>query len=125
MIEIADAARSDGPWLGDDDAPWPNQTNRRAHWRHYLRRDSLLELANGPVRCMILDISGSGASIECGARLEVGQRVMLQVPEIGPVPGVVRRVNDHGCALSFEFPPDRQESLATELHVLADLRRFL
>ena len=125
MTDIADAARGDGPLLEDDDAAWPERANRRGHGRHYLRRDSLLELADGPVRCMILDISGSGASIDCSARLEVGQHVMLQVPEIGPVPGVVQRVRNHGCALRFEFPPERQEALATELHVLADLRRFL
>jgi hypothetical protein len=82
------------------------EQNRREHPRFPPKEPrSLLKLADGKVlRCMLIDVSRSGAAVSADVPPVLGMKVM-----VGTVPGNVVRLLDVGFAVQFDEP------LATEV----------
>ena len=65
--------------------------------------------------CTTLDISPGGVAIASDAPVEIGEKIIAYVSQIGRLQGVVRRQFPGGFAMSMTLPPIKREKLADQL----------
>jgi hypothetical protein len=93
--------------------------------RYPYGKDATIAVAGEMTRCVILDISTTGAALLCPARPAVGSPMLLTVPDIGELEGLVTHHLADGFGITFEFPEEEREDIADHFTYLADLGQFL
>ena len=80
---------------------------------HFRLSDGLLQ------PCITRDMSGSGIAVSAqDENIRAGDRVTLQLEEIGEVEGQIVRSFDGGFAIALNIGPDRQMELADRMQDL-------
>jgi hypothetical protein len=98
---------------------------RRFPKRYPYGKDATIAVAGEMTRCVIIDISTTGAALLCRVRPAVGSPMLLTVPDIGELEGLVTHHLADGFSITFEFPEEEREDIADHFTNLADLRQFL
>lgn len=65
--------------------------------------------------CATLDISPGGVALQSDAPVEIGEKIIAYVSQIGRLQGVVRRQFPGGFAISMTLPTLKREKLADQL----------
>lgn len=107
--------RPQGPVGGSFSGP-----NRRRHTRYnlnlpgrYMRTDRL------DYSCRLTDISVSGANLQTGTQLQVGEKVIVYLMHLGGLEGTVVRVYPGGFAMTIDATQRKREKLASQIPRLA------
>jgi hypothetical protein len=70
--------------------------------------------------CMTRDMSPGGASFEAQEAVEVGERIVAYLDQLGRLEGKVVREFEGGFAIAMKLPPSKRERLADQLTWLAN-----
>jgi hypothetical protein len=90
--------------------------DRRRHKRYALPLLGRFMRANKQeFPCRLNDISVGGASLMSPVEVEIGERIVAYLDEIGGIEGVVVRVFDGGFAMSLRVSQHKREKLAAQI----------
>ena len=79
-----------------------NISDQRRHSRHEIPLQATLQAAGVVVPCRVHNVSASGALIDVNARLRIGDRVTVKVPDFGAMVGLVARISSTTVGIAFE-----------------------
>jgi len=65
--------------------------------------------------CMTIDMSPGGVAFACEEHVDVGERIVSYVEQIGRLEGYVARDFDEGFAIAMRLPAPKRERLAVQL----------
>lgn len=81
-------------------APQPRD-DRRAHQRFNVDLPTTLTVNGQAVSCRLVDVSASGALVYTDKKVELGDKVTIDLPNHGTLLGKVVRLSKSHIALSF------------------------
>lgn len=70
--------------------------------------------------CRLIDISVGGLSLHAPVEVELGERIVAYIDEVGGLEGYVTRRFENGFSIRVETTPGRRERLAATLTYLAN-----
>lgn len=70
--------------------------------------------------CSTIDVSIGGIAFSALQSVEIGEKIIAYVAEIGRVQGAVRRLYPDGFAIAMSLPPLKREKLADQLTWIAN-----
>jgi hypothetical protein len=70
--------------------------------------------------CLTIDASPGGIAFSADVNVDVGEKIIVYLSQIGRVQGVVARLFQGGFAISMKLPPLKREKLAEQLTWLAN-----
>jgi hypothetical protein len=74
---------------------------RRASPRYAVNLPTHLSIMGNDVPCRLVDISASGALLKTGRAAQVGDKVSVDLPGLGPTIGSVARITSSHLAVAF------------------------
>lgn len=75
--------------------------DRRTSPRHVVNLPTQVSIRGQKVVCRLIDISEGGALIESSGPVKTGDKVSLDIPNIGPTIATVVRITPSHIAMSF------------------------
>ena len=99
----------------------PRAVERRRHGRVKLRLPGqFMREDRTEFPCVTIDISPGGIAFAAEARVEMGEKIIAYLSQIGRVQGVVARLFQGGFAISMKLPPLKRDKLSDQLTWLAN-----
>ena len=71
----------------------------------------IITLANGPIDCLLKDISAGGAAVDIEVPVPVGELVTLNLSTTRSIDARIVRVNQRGSGLEFLVDDDVKQEL--------------
>ncbi len=91
-------------------------TNRRIHQRVQTQLSGrFMRSSKEEHTCKIIDISVGGISIEANTAIDLGEKIICYIEEIGRVEGVVVRTHETGFAIKFMMTDRALDKMADHL----------
>jgi hypothetical protein len=84
---------------------------RRSSPRVTIRTPSAIRTADASISCEAVDISAGGARIDADCNVAVGDRIQLELPELGRLNSQVVRKESHGIGVRFQPDTKREQAL--------------
>jgi hypothetical protein len=99
----------------------PRGVERRRHGRVKIRLPGQFMRENRKeFTCVTIDASPGGIAFSSETEVDVGEKIIVYLSQIGRVQGVVARLFHGGFAISMKLPPLKREKLAEQLTWLAN-----
>jgi hypothetical protein len=70
--------------------------------------------------CATIDVSLGGIAFAAEERVEIGEKIIAYIAQVGRVQGIVRRLAPTGFAIAMTLPPLKRERLADQLTWIAN-----
>ena len=101
--------------------PEPTQAERRQNQRFEVRLvGRFMRSDRKEFDCESIDASPEGVAFSSDAGVQLGERIIAYLNQIGRVEGRVARIFPSGFAIQMNVPPNKRDKLATQLAWLAN-----